>query len=50
MKKISEFLSEKEAALTSTHNLCLEQKYEKNIRIFVWKLSDFGGEIFNIFE
>ena len=22
----------------------------KNIRIFIWKLSDFGGEIFNIFE
>ena len=25
--------------LTSTHNLCFEQKYEKNIRICIWKLS-----------
>ena len=33
----------------STHNLCFEQKYE-NIRIFIWKLSVFGSEIFNIFE
>ena len=35
----------------STHNLCFEQKYEKNIRFF---LSDFflfsGGKIFYIFE
>ena len=23
---------------------------KKNIRIFIWKLSVFGGEIFNIFE
>ena len=35
--------------LTSTHNLYFEQKYE-NIIIFIWKLSVFGGEIFNIFE
>ena len=30
-------------------NLCYEQKY-KNIRIFIWKISVFGGEIFNIFD
>ena len=30
----------------STHNLCFEQKY-RNITIFSWKLSVFGGEIFN---
>ena len=39
-----------EAVLTSTHNLCFEQKYEKYQRF----LSDFffqffGGEIFFIF-
>ena len=38
-----------EAVLTSTHNLCFEQKY-KNVRIFIWNLSVFGSEIFNIFE
>ena len=27
-----------------------EQKYGKNIRFFIWKLSVFGGEILNIFE
>ena len=37
------------AVLTSTHNLCFEPKM-KNIRIFIWKLLVFGGEIFNIFE
>ena len=42
-----------EAVLTSTHNLCFEQKFEKKKkknRIFIWKLSVFGGEIFSIFE
>ena len=34
------------AVLTSTHNLCFEQKYES----FIWKVSVFGGEIFNTFE
>ena len=37
------------AALTSTHNLCFEQKYE-NIRILSENFQFFGGEIFNIFE
>ena len=32
------------------HNPCFEQKYEKNIRVFIWKFSVFGGEIFYIFE
>ena len=33
----------------STHNLCFEQKYEKNIRIFIWKFTLFlGGKIFRI--
>ena len=31
------------------HNLCSKQKFEKNIRIFIQKLSVFGGEI-NIFK
>ena len=26
------------------------EKYEKNIRIFIWKFSFFGGKIFSIFE
>ena len=34
----------------STHNLCFEQKYEKDIRIFILKCSVFGGENFNILE
>ena len=36
------------AVLTSTHNLCFEQKYE-NIRIFHRKVFIFGGKILNIF-
>ena len=39
-----------EAVLTSTHNLCFEQKFENNITIFIGKISAFGGEIFYIFE
>ena len=39
-----------QAILTSTYNLCFEQKYEKISEFFIWKLSIFGGEIFNIFE
>ena len=35
--------------LTSTHNLCIGLKYG-NIRVFFWKFSVFGGEIFYIFE
>ena len=38
-----------EAVLTSTHNLCFEQKYEKYQNFYLKALS-FGGEIFNIFE
>ena len=34
----------------STHNLCFEQKYEKNESFFIGKFSVFAGEIFNIFE
>ena len=30
-----------EAVLTSTHNLCFEQKYEKYQRLFIWKFSVF---------
>ena len=39
----------RQAVLTSTHNLCFEQKYEK-YQVFIWKFSVFGGEIFFIFE
>ena len=28
----------------STYNLCFELKYEKKIRIFIWKFSIFGGK------
>ena len=38
-----------EAVLTSPHNLCFEQKYEKYQSFFISKLSDFGGEIFYIY-
>ena len=43
-------LSVLEAVLTSTHNLCFEQKYEKILEFFTWKFSVFGGEILYIFE
>ena len=39
-----------EAVLTSTHDLCLEQKYEKYQNFFIWKVYFFGGEIFYVFE
>ena len=38
-----------EAVLTSTHNLCFEQKYEK-YQNFLSENFVFGGEIFYIFE
>ena len=40
-----------EAVLTSTHNLCFEQKYKK-YQIFVWFFFFFffGGKILSIFE
>ena len=40
-----------ETVLTSTHNLCFEQKYEKKICSFFYlKISVFGRKIFYIFE
>ena len=39
-----------EAVLTSTHNLCFEQKYEKYQNFYLKTFSFFGDEIFNIFE
>ena len=41
-----------EAVLTSTHNLCFEQKYERYQKFLSENFSFFffGGEIFNIFE
>ena len=39
-----------EAVLTSTHNLCFEQKYEKYQNFLSEKLSLFGGTIFSGFE
>ena len=39
-----------EAVLTSTHNLCFEQKFEK-VSFFLFEmLHFFGGNIFYIFE
>ena len=43
------FIALGEAVLTSTHNLCFEQKYEKYQKFYL-KIFSFGGEIFNIFE
>ena len=39
-----------EAVLTSTHNLCFEQKYEKYKNFLSEKLPFFGGKIFSVFE
>ena len=39
-----------EAVLTSTHNLCFEQKYEKYQKILSENFHFFGGKFFNIFE
>ena len=44
------FLISAQAVLTSTHNLCFEQKYEKYQSFFIWKFSAFGGETFYTFE
>ena len=38
------------AVLTSTHNLCFEQKYEKYQNFLSEKLSFFGCKIFSVFE
>ena len=38
------------AVLTSTHNLCCEQKIWKLSEYFIWKFSFFGGKILKIFE
>ena len=39
-----------EAVLTSTHNLCFEQKYEKYQNFYLKIFIFFGGKIFIIFE
>ena len=39
-----------EAVLTSTHNLCSEQKYEKYRRFLSENFQFFGDEIFYVFE
>ena len=39
-----------EAVLTSDHNLCFEQKYEKYQNFLSAKFSFWGGKIFSIFE
>ena len=39
-----------EAVLTSTHNLCFEQKYEKYHSFLSENFKIFGGKIFYIFE
>ena len=38
------------AVLTSTHNLCFEQKYEKYQYLLSEKLPFYGGKIFSVFE
>ena len=38
------------SVLTSTHNLCFEQKYEKYQNFLSEKLLFFGGKIFSVFE
>ena len=38
-----------EAVLTSTHNLCFEQKYEKYLNLLYENFHFFGGKIFSIF-
>ena len=42
--------STKEAVLTSTHNLCFEQKYENYLNFSSESFHFFGGKIFNIFR
>ena len=44
------FLISAEAVLTSTHNLCFEQNYEKYEDFLTEKFSFFGGKIFSVFE
>ena len=39
-----------EAVLTSTHNLCFEQKSEKYQNLLSEIFHSFGGKIFSIFE
>ena len=39
-----------ESVLTSIHNLCFEQKYEKINKTLSENFQFFGGENFNIFE
>ena len=42
--------SNDEAVLTSTHNLCFEQKYKKISDFFYLKIFNFCGKNFSIFE
>ena len=44
------FLITGEAVLTSTHNLCFEQKYEKISEFLSEHFHFLGSEIFNKFE
>ena len=39
-----------EAVLTSTHNLCFEQKYEKYQNFLSENFTVFGGKNFSTFE
>ena len=44
------FLLLDEAVLTSTHNLCFEQKYEKYQNFLSENFPIYGGKIFSILE
>ena len=39
-----------EAVLTSTHNLCFEQKHENYQNVLSENLSFIGGKFFSVFE
>ena len=39
-----------QAVLTSTHNLCFEQKYEKYQNVLSENFHFVGGKIFNVLE
>ena len=50
LRNIDFWYSLEPPVLTSTHNLCFEQNYDKYQSFFIWKFSVFGGEIFYIYE
>ena len=50
MKNSDIFHTSAEAVLTSTHNLCFEQKYEEYQNFLSEFFSFFGGIGFSIFE